>query len=275
MFAASVPPMPIKGFVYHQYWRVATARLKRQLLKQPAPAALGRTDWTRSLAAPTEFYLDCFRFFHQRLPAELRDHRAWFDQQRRGFGEDAFHVMWFLLFQEFKPARFLEIGVYRGQALSLAALLARHLGISCRTQGISPFSPAGDAVSKYRQDVDYLEDTLSHFNHFALPRPDLLKAYSTDPEAVALIKSCQWDLIYIDGNHDYEVVCKDWSVCSASIKPGGVIVLDDAGLTSAYRPPLFASGGHPGPSRLAKEIDPGQFREIIQVGHNRAFQKIG
>jgi hypothetical protein len=266
--------MSIKGFLYQKYWRLATGRLKRKLLKQPAPPSLGRNEWTRSVAAPTDFYLDCFRFFHQRLPGELREHRAYFDQQRRGFGEDAFHVMWFLLFQEFKPARFLEIGVYRGQVLSLAALLARQLGISYRTQGISPFSPAGDAVSKYRQDIDYQEDTLAHFKHFGLPRPELLKAYSTDPEAVAMIKTGPWDLIYIDGNHDYEVVCKDWSVCSVSVKPGGVIVLDDAGLTSDYRPPLFATGGHPGPSRLAKEIDRGKFREIIQVGHNRAFQKI-
>src|SRR5581483_5249022 len=124
-------------------------------------------------------------------------------------------------------------------------------------------------------DLDYLEDTRAHFRHFSLPQPELLKAFSTDPKAVALIKSRSWDLIYIDGNHDYEVVCKDWAVCSASVKPGGVIVLDDAGLTSAYRPPLFATGGHPGPSRLAEEIDRNQFREIIQVGHNRAFQRIG
>ena len=265
--------MSIKGVLYHQYWRVATKRLKRRLLRQPGPPALGRAEWERSLVAPSEFYLDCFRFFHQHIPAEIREHRAYFDQERRGFGEDAFHVLWYLLFQEFKPARFLEIGIYRGQVLSLAALLARRIGISCQTQGISPFSPAGDAVSKYRQDIDYRDDTLAHFKHFDLPPPDLLKAYSTDPEAVVLIQSCPWDLIYIDGNHDYEVVCQDWKVCSASIKPGGVIVLDDAGLTSAYRPPLFATGGHPGPSRLAQEIDRGQFREIIQVGHNRAFQK--
>jgi hypothetical protein len=266
--------MSITGFVYNQYRRVTNAWLKRGLLKQPGPARWDRADWARSVAAPTEFYLDCFRFFHQRLPIELRGHRAYFEQERRGFGEDAMHVMWFLLFQEFKPGNFLEIGVYRGQVVTLAAMLARLAGAPCQVQGISPFSPAGDAVSKYRQDVDYLQDTLAHFQHFTLPRPELFKAFSTDPAAVALIKSRPWDLIYIDGNHDYEVVCQDWAVCSQSVKPGGVIVLDDAGLTTAYRPPLFATGGHPGPSRLAQEIDRSQFREIIQVGHNRAFQKL-
>jgi predicted O-methyltransferase YrrM len=101
-----------------------------------------------------------------------------------------------------------------------------------------------------------------------------LKAFSTDDNAVALIKSRAWDLIYIDGSHDYPVVCKDWAVCSKSIRVGGVIVLDDAGLGTAFRPPAFASGGHPGPSRLAGEIDRKQFREILQVGHNRAFERI-
>jgi hypothetical protein len=37
--------------------------------------------------------------------------------------------------------------------------------------------------------------------------------------------------------------------------------------------PAFATGGHPGPSRLASEIDSSLFREILQVGQNRVFQK--
>jgi Methyltransferase domain len=266
--------MSITGFLYHQYWRVATAWLKRRLRSQPGPDRLDPADWPRSLTSPTEFYLDCFRYFYQHLPVELREHRAYFEQKRRGFGEDAMHVMWLPLFQEFKPDSFLEIGVYRGQVLSLAAMLSRRLGFACDVLGISPFSPAGDAVSKYCDDVDYLTDTLANFRHFSLPQPELFKAFSTEPAAVARIKSRPWSLIYIDGNHDYEVVCHDWEVCSRSVKPGGIIVLDDSGLTTSYRPPLFATAGHPGPSRLASEIDRTRFREIVQVGHNRAFQRI-
>jgi hypothetical protein len=44
----------------------------------------------------------------------LREPRHYFNQCRRGFGEDAFHAMWFLLFRQFRPVSFLEIGVYRG-----------------------------------------------------------------------------------------------------------------------------------------------------------------
>ncbi|HEY1660964.1 MAG TPA: class I SAM-dependent methyltransferase [Verrucomicrobiae bacterium] len=182
--------------------------------------------------------------------------------------------MWFLLFREFRPSSFLEIGVYRGQSLSLASLLSRHFDLNCFIQGISPFSQAGDSVSRYRAKVDYYADTLKNFAHFSLPAPALLRAFSTDEEARKLVGSRQWSIIYIDGNHDYEIARQDWKLCSENLQPGGLIVLDDAGLTTPYRPLEFATGGHPGPSRLAQEIDPAHFRETLQVGHNRVFQRV-
>lgn len=266
--------MSITGFLRARVRGVQNACARRAVLRQPAPLDFPRADWARSLIDPNGFYLDCFRFFHTRLAEELRAHRAYFLQARRGFGEDAFHTMWFLLFREFRPANFLEIGVYRGQTLSLFALLARLQNITCAVNGISPFSSAGDSVSNYSRNVDYLADTLANFAHFSLPQPKLLKAFSTDPAALDLIRSQTWQAVYIDGNHDYAVAKSDWEACAASVAPGGIIVLDDSGLTTTYQPSRFATGGHPGPSRLAQEIDRARFWEILQVGHNRVFQKI-
>jgi hypothetical protein len=248
---------------------------ERRRVRESAPAQVDEipaAGWPRSRTDPTAFYLECCQYFDRNLPAELRQHRHYFTQKKRGFGEDAFHTMWFLLFREFRPASFLEIGVYRGQTLSLAALLSRQFQCPALIQGISPFCTAGDAVSRYRSGIDYLEDTLQNFAHFSLPRPSLLKAYSTDDEAVKLIASRAWNMIYIDGNHDYECVRKDWETCAGALAPGGLIVLDDSGLNTGFRPPAFATAGHPGPSRLASEIT-GPFSEILQVGHNRVFQK--
>jgi hypothetical protein len=267
--------MSLVGFMRSQWHRVARSWLKSKLCNEPLIGDLDRTGWERSLKDPNGFYLDCLRYFHQRLPAEVQAHRAYFQSNGRGFGEDAFHVMWHLLLQEFRPQNFLEIGVFRGQVVSLVALWAKLNSRACQVCGISPFSPAGDAVSKYRQDVDYYQDTLANFEHFGLPHQTLVRAYSSDSVAVQFIESKTWDMIYIDGNHDYEVAQKDWVVCSQQLKKGGVIVLDDAGLTSAYKPlKCVASGGHPGPSRLAQEIDRNRFCEVLQVGHNRVFQKI-
>jgi hypothetical protein len=252
-------------------------RAKRAALGQfDQPAAeIQRADWGQSLADPLGFYLRCLHYFDSRLPVSLRQHRHYFTKARRGFGEDPFHVMWLLLFREFHPQACLEIGVYRGQIISLWAWLARLCSQPCEVHGISPFSSAGDSVSKYSRRVEYLADTLCHFDHFGLAHPALLKAYSTDPEAVALIRSRAWDVIYIDGNHDYAVARQDWDHCAAAVKTGGLIVLDDAGLSTSFRPPIFATGGHPGPSRLAEEIDRARFEEILQVGHNRVFQRRG
>lgn len=253
--------------------QAAVERRKIRAMNPPVSAEISRAEWSQSLTDPTAFYLRCCGYFDRNLPEALRRHRFYFAQNRRGFGEDAFHTMWFLLFREFRPGSFLEIGVYRGQTLSLAALLAREFKLNCFVQGVSPFSPAGDAVSKYRAGLDYLADSLHNFAHFALPPPALLKAYSTDEAAARLIRSRQWDFIYIDGNHDYEIATQDWNLCAGQLSPVGLMVLDDSGLTSSFRPPAFATGGHPGPSQLAKEINRPPFAEILQVGHNRVFQK--
>lgn len=268
--------MSIKGFLKSHWIRFVRNRCRRRALANPHPQPVFRGTWPESLAQPTAYYFRAFEAFHRLLPAELRAHRAYFHddpRNRRGYGEDAFHTLWYVLMREFQPETYLEIGIFRGQTISLAALCARLEGFPCRVFGISPFSSAGDSVSSYRQDIDYYTDTLANFDRFQLPHPTLLRAFSTDPQAVELIRSQPWDMIYIDGNHDYEVVRQDWEVCSRALRPGGVIVLDDAGLSSPYQPPIFATRGHPGPSRIAQEIDPAQFQEILQVGHNRAFLK--
>jgi Methyltransferase domain len=260
----------VKGRLFE--WRAAL--VQRRVLAGPAPTEGALEDWARSLADPTGYYRECYRYFHQRLPPELREHRHYFTQERRGFGEDAFHVLWWMLCRRFKPANFLEIGVYRGQTISLVALLAKLAGRECAVHGISPFTSAGDSVSRYLTEVDYHADTLANFHHFNLRKPHLVRAFSTDPEAQQYIRSRVWPVIYIDGNHDYEVAHQDWELCAANLAPRGVIVLDDAGLTTSYQAPVFATAGHPGPSRLAHAIDRDRFQEILQVGHNRVFQRV-
>ncbi len=270
--------MSVVGFI-RSYWRLAAlSRLQKRVARQRPAFSLERANWQRSLTEPTMFYFECLRFFYQELPKELIEHRAYFhnvSSDRRGFGENPFHVMWYLLLREFRPANFLEIGVFRGQTASLASLCARTIGTNCQVYGISPFLPAGDSVSTYAEGLDYYQDTLKNFDHFKLPHPRLVRAFSTEPQAETLFRSQPWEMIYIDGNHDYEVASKDWQNCSQNLQKGGVIVLDDSALFTSFHPPSFAaSRGHPGPSQVAKEINRSEFREILQVGHNRVFQKI-
>ena len=244
------------------------------LLKSPKAVFNNLTNWSNSLIDPTNYYLDAFRYFYFRLPFKLRAHKNYFNKNARGFGEKAFHSMWYLLYRKYQFINFLEIGVYRGQTISLVALIAKLTNHKINVYGISPFDSSGDAMSAYIQ-IDYLKDVLLNFEKFLLPSPNLTKAYSTDELAKKVIRSTVWDCIYIDGSHDYEVAKQDWLICSAHIKVGGIIVMDDASLFTTFNPPFFAFKGHPGPSKVAGEIDADKnFKEILRVGHNRVFEKI-
>lgn len=182
--------------------------------------------------------------------------------------------MWFILYNNYKFKNFIEIGVYRGQTISLISLIGKLSGSAIDVYGISPFNNAGDAVSIYIEQLDYLQDVHKNFKVFGLEAPLLTKAYSTDKEATDVLNSCIWDCIYIDGSHNYEIAKKDWEICSRQIKVGGIIVMDDSALYTDFNPPFFAFKGHPGPSKVADEIDSNSFKEVLQVGHNRVFERI-
>lgn len=232
------------------------------------------SSWPLSLQNPSEYYLNCVRYFYQGSPRFLREHRSFFKHGSRGFGEDAFHVMWHALFAFFRPESFLEIGVYRGQTLSLASLCSKEMGFSCSVSGVSPFTESGDSVSVYQKGLNYYEDTLKNFRHFKLPSPNLVRGFSTDPDVLKFIRHQKWPMIYIDGNHDYAVAREDFINCASVLTPKGIIVLDDSGLSTTFDAPFYATRGHHGPSMLAKEVPGFGFQEVLQVGHNRVFQKI-
>jgi len=222
---------------------------------------------------PNTLHAYMHHYYHHLCPKIIREHRTYFKKEQRGFGEDAFHAMWWLLLREYQPRLCLEIGVYRGQAISLWALIAQMLTFPCEIHGISPFSPLGDAASAYREDVDYLTDTLNSFRFFNLPAPTLIKALSTDSAAKDHIASRRWNLIYIDGSHDYEIVLADYHLCHDYLAPNGLLVMDDASLDTAFRPPLFSFAGHRGPSRVAAEYAMKEMKFLGAVGHNNVFQK--
>jgi hypothetical protein len=212
-------------------------------------------------------------YFYRLCSSDIVEHRAYFKKYGRGFGEDAFHAMWFALIREFRPQRCLEIGVYRGQIISLWALIARKIGLECDIHGISPFTSSGDNVSVYLRNIDYLSDTLQNHSYFGLPAPVLVSALSTDPIAVDHSRKNCWDLIYIDGNHDYEVALADYQNCCDILSDGGLLVMDDSSLYSDYRPPIFSFAGHPGPSRVVQELAMKELIFIGAVGHNNIFMK--
>jgi hypothetical protein len=235
-------------------------------------------DFTFSQAANyypnrNELHAYAHHYYNYICPKILREHRKYFSNHGRGFGEDAFHAMWWLLIREFQPVSCLEIGVYRGQVISLWALINKLLGTRSDIHGISPFAPIGDSVSKYMQNIDYMEDTKKAFVTFELEAPILVSALSTDTIAVDHICGREWDLIYIDGSHDFEVVTADYKQCVKQLRSGGLLVMDDSSLGTDFNPPLFSFAGHPGPSLVVQELAMKELSFIGAVGHNNIFLK--
>jgi len=250
------------------------AAYARILLTHSKYVIIDSSQWDKSLLDSNKFYLDAFRFFYFKLPVQLKLHKYYFNKNSRGFGEKAFHTMWYLLYEKYQFQNFLEIGVYRGQTISLISLLAQLKKTDVTVYGISPFNNAGDDVSKY-VEINYELDVLNNFNYFSIKPPVLIKAFSTDKIAINVISCRQWDCIYIDGSHDYDIAKQDWLNCSKKVKVGGIIVLDDASLYTNYKAPFFAFNGHPGPSKVAEEIKGNShFKEVLRIGHNRVFEKI-
>ena len=212
-------------------------------------------------------------FFSKDIPNYIKRHRKYYSIKNRGFGENSFHVMWFLLFKEFRPENILEIGVYRGQILTLWSLLSRDLGINSKIFGLSPLSNIGDSTSDYKE-LNYEKDIQKHCDFFNIKKPTLIKEFSNSKKGIEFIKSKKWELIYIDGNHDYEIVKEDFLNSYNSLKDNGFIILDDSSVYLKYKAKIGSSSGHEGPSKVLIEYGQTKMLHIGTVGHNNILQKI-
>lgn len=94
----------------------------------------------------------------------------------------------------------------------------------------------------------------------------LLCGDSTSADMVAKVKLFgEYDVIFIDGGHDYAVVKKDFKNYSPMLRPGGVLALHDIRAT-----------GHPGPGKLWDELrkslkDRCKFREFYDRGNHTDY----
>lgn len=229
----------------------------------------------------------------------LREHRDWIEQNNWGFGDRAFHYMWLLVLQQLadtqsSSVRMLEIGVYKGQTLSLWSLLARELGMFAEFTGITPlagkpplpriFHRARMLVDRtYRQDAhvgnlhissDFARDIETVFEKFSLPTDSLtlVRGFSQDQGVYDQVKDLSFDVVYIDGGHRYEEVSEDLRRYGPLVRHDGFLVVDDA---SFFEPGSSFFKGFESVSRAANELDSREFRNVLNVGHNRIYRRVG
>ena len=219
-------------------------------------------------------YLHFLDFFHFYSKSFVRKHRKYFKINKRGFGEDAFHGMWDFLFLNFKPKSILEIGIYRGQTLSLFNYLSDYYRLESEVWGIAPLTSTGDNVSNYI-DINYQDDIVFNFNNFNLKNPNIFIGHSDSDSGKKFIQSKKWDLIYIDGSHEYEIVKQDVDNCIKSLNKKGLLILDDSSLYTDFNlihKDISTFKGHEGPSKIFNElIKDKKLNYLFGVGHNNIF----
>lgn len=126
-------------------------------------------------------------------------------------------------------------------------------------------------------NIHIQEDFIGHIqkmfdnSNLDLKAINLIKGYSNDENVVAQVKNKTFDIVYIDGDHSYKVCKEDLDNYAKLIKLNGYLVMDDA---SNFNPGTKFFKGIIEVSRACEEIDPKVFKNILNVGHNRVYQKI-
>ena len=207
---------------------------------------------------------------------DLIRHRQHIEANSLGFGDRPFHWLWKLIVDALPlQFSFLEVGVYKGQVLSLIGLLAQRSGGGALTYGISPLDATADKFSSY-DDVNYASviDGLQEWSGIpASRRAHIIKGLSTDEEAKRICHGfAPFDAVYIDGGHDYDVVVNDIVSFGNMVTPGGYLIMDDASVLLD-----LPEGIWPGHADVSRAVDDvlrldDRFSEIMAVGHLRVWR---
>jgi predicted O-methyltransferase YrrM len=142
----------------------------------------------------------------------------------------------------------IEIGVYRGRSLLPMAEVLKRQGAG-KVVGIDPWSMTealqsedhelgpvvNEFVRAYPWEQTYAE-VRERIDQFGLQEHcELMRL--TSAAAAPHIADASVDLVHIDGNHDREAVERDVRLYEPKLRPGGLLVLDDASWESV-RPTL-------------------------------------
>jgi predicted O-methyltransferase YrrM len=240
---------------------------------------------------------------HRRLTAStwaeplLAAHRRHVEENKLGFGDPAFHAMWASLLsaaaRRFGAVRALEIGVFKGQVISLWSLLARELALTVEVSALGPLAgqpaPRRTLFSRlryrldprFREQIDnanfYAEEDYpailrAHFAHHGLDfaRVRVHRGFSTDPQILEELRTASFHLVYVDGDHSHAGALHDFKTFAAKIPVGGWLVADDAGCDL---PGTAFWKGHEAVSRAVRIMPGLGFKNILNVGHNRVFER--
>lgn len=228
----------------------------------------------------------------------LAGHRDWVECQKHGYGTRAFHYLWYLLMASYArrsaPVRVLEIGVFKGQILSLVSLAARELEVRMVATGVSPLAGNQRRLSPWRAARqflfdpqwrrqyrlgnlhpagDHLAEIQRIYDAFALDLQsvELLRGLSTDSHVVDHVRQNQYAIVFIDGDHSESVARFDIETYTPLVEPGGYAVVDDAG---AFLPGWGFAKGLRDVSLACRTLERSNcWQNVLNVGKLRVFRR--
>jgi len=194
-----------------------------------------------------------------------------------GYGELAFNWNWNLLVKEApNDFKFLEIGVYKGRVLSTIGLLANEYNKKCNIFGITPLSTVGDKYSDY-ENSNYLNDIQNNYLKYNnnLDNLNIIHGFSQSENIIKIAEdNGQYDIIFIDGSHNYDDVVLDIQNYSKLLKKDGYLIMDDSSLNIKNPYGLFL--GYPDVANAINDCldNNEEFVYLYAIGHNRLWKKI-
>lgn len=208
---------------------------------------------------------------------ELGEHRDYIEKHGYGWGERCFHWLWRLIVDEMpRVFSFLEIGVYKGQVLSLVRLLANRTGRAAFINGVTPLSKTSGVTGQFPDfdDADFGKCIENLHSCYGLEQPHLIVGDSTDTAIQEkAVERGPYDIVYIDGCHETPYVISDLMHYPPMLKPGGLLVIDDVG-RDLRMPKGFFKGIESVcvAVRSLIETNP-DYEHVIAVVHNRVWRR--
>lgn len=203
----------------------------------------------------------------------LKAHRDFVESAQFGFGDRAFHWLYWLLVQQMpQDFTFLEVGVFKGQVLSLVALCAKQCAKNATVFGVTTLQPTCDVRCKYPAG-DYASWIAEIHNKFSVPQPLLIVGRSDDPKVIQAVQLRSYDLVLIDAGHDYKDVVNDIGNYAGCVKVGGILLMDDSSIGRLNIGSLW-----PGLEDVAQAVKDTldkdeRFKFLMCCGHLNVFER--
>lgn len=197
-------------------------------------------------------------------------------QSTEGYGESPFSWNWNIIVKEMpEEFKFIEIGVYKGRILSLIQLISNEQNKKCKIYGVTPLDNIGDKYSGYDND-NYYDAIKRGYEKMGLTMENtkIIHGLSQDKKVLKEVsENGLYDILFIDGSHDYEVVIEDIIEYIPMLKKGGFLVMDDSSLYIDNPGGIFK--GHSDVGRAIIDIldKDDRMEELYAIGHNRVWRK--